>query len=76
MTKEEKQQKAMYLASVKAQNELFERQFKEKARFQSLETAERLSPEKSRHIDPIKNREYNVIKEAEKIYQWLIKGLK
>lgn len=51
--------------------------FKQRARFQALETAEGLNPNKSYAVErQPKAVLYDITKEAEKIYQWLIKILK
>ncbi len=69
--------KAKIEATAKVQEEADNSRFKQNARFKSIETAERLNPNRSFTIEKGKNPvAYDVVKEAEKIYQWLVKVIK
>lgn len=73
----DKQIKAQHTATVKAQKETSDNEFKRGARVKALETAQYLYPKISSVVSvSTKQEKYDVIKEAEKIYQWLIKVLK
>ena len=60
--------------NAKEQKELAKEAFKQKARFEALNTAQYLKPNTEYVIRVIKP--YDVVKEAERIYQWLIKIVK
>ena len=66
-------------ANLKAQKESEQNAFKQRARIAALETAQYLKPREPRTEEKAvikKFNEWDVTKEAEKIYQWLIKVLK
>lgn len=64
-------------AQQKAQKDAEHAAFKREARFKALETAERLNPNPRVFLDSKRKRvAFDVTKESEKIYQWLIKVLK
>jgi hypothetical protein len=75
-----KQQAAAVKAQQKSQKDASDSEFKQRARFQALETAERLNPNKIQNFAIAKGNKkevvYDIAKEAEKIYQWLVKVLK
>lgn len=55
-----------------------EKSFKQKARFQALSTAQQLKPSGyglGFNENSLKQPYYNILEEAEKIYQWLIKSV-
>ena len=72
-----RQQQAAVKAQEKRQQELVEKDFKQRARFQALTTAQYLKPntEYIREGKEVRKttEKFDITKEAEKIYQWLIK---
>ena len=69
--------------NAKEQKELAREAFRQKARFEALNTAQYLRPNTEYIRGGKDNKEaikvtkpYDVVKEAERIYLWLIKGLK
>ncbi|MBP8116079.1 MAG: hypothetical protein KAY50_12040 [Chitinophagaceae bacterium] len=69
--------------NAKEQKELAKEAFKQKARFEALNTAQYLKPNTEYVRGGKDNKEairvikpYDVVKEAERIYQWLIKIVK
>ncbi len=84
MTKQEREQNELMRQNQRMQKELSDKTFKQKARFEALNTAQYLRPpvnyineaaglaQRVTKVQP----EYDVTKKAEEIYQWLIKVLK
>lgn len=75
MTTEQKNQQKLIDANTKAQQEMSDKEFKKKARFSALSAAQFVKiTEPTGENRNVNNKE--ILIEADKIYQWLIKGLK
>lgn len=74
MTKEERTIQEQIRENERTQKRLSDLSFKQSARVKALETAQYMNP--NRTTLGGKQISYDLIKESEKIYQWLIKVLK
>lgn len=76
MTTEQRQLESQIRLNAKMQKELSATEYKQRARFKALETAQSLNPQRNIHLANEKLPDFDIVKKSEEIYQWLIKIVK